>query len=65
MRNQASDYRFLNQLEYNFWTNQIEEIAVIFTRPSMEISTKTHLLELSTVIHVVKNQINASRQVTA
>ena len=36
---------------------QKEEYCIIFTRPSMEISTKTHLLELSTMIHVVRNQI--------
>ena len=36
---------------------QQEEYWIFFTRPSMEISTKTHLLELSTMIHVVRNQI--------
>ena len=38
-----------------------EEYWIFFTRPSMKISmkisTKTHLLELSTMIHVVGNQI--------
>ena len=29
----------------------------IFTRPTIEIRTKTHLLEFSTVTHVVKNKI--------
>ena len=37
--------------------NKTRRTVAILTRPSMEISTKTHLLELSTVIHVVKNQI--------
>ena len=30
---------------------------IFFTRPSKEISTKMHLLELSTMIHVVRKQI--------
>ena len=30
---------------------------MFFSRPSMENSTKTHLFELSTTIHVVRNQI--------
>ena len=34
-----------------------EEYYIFFTRPSMEVSTKMHLLELSTMIYVVRNQI--------
>ena len=34
-----------------------EEYQIFFTRPSMEISLKMHLLELSTLIHVVRKQI--------
>ena len=34
-----------------------EEYQVFFTRPRREISTKTHLLELSTMINVVRNPI--------
>ena len=33
-----------------------------FTRPSFEISTKTHLLEFSTVTHIVKIQINILKE---
>ena len=44
------------RISVKFTTKQ-EEQWLFFTRLSMEISTKTHLLELSTVIHVVKNQI--------
>ena len=29
-----------------------EEYYIFFTRPSIEINTKTHLLEFSTVTHV-------------
>ena len=32
-------------------------ILILFTQSSMEISTKMHLLELSTMIHVVRKQI--------
>ena len=45
---------FLGQ-QFNF---KQEEYCLFFTQPSIEISTKTHLLELSTVTPVVKNQIN-------
>ena len=31
-----------------------EEYEIFFTRPSMEINTNMHLLELSTMIHVRK-----------
>ena len=30
---------------------------IFFTRPSMEISTKMHFLELSTMIHVVTDRL--------
>ena len=37
--------------------NKQEEYYILYTRPSMEISPKTHLHELSTMIHVVRKQI--------
>ena len=36
---------------------QQEEYYIFFTRPNMEINTKMHWLELSTMIHVVRKQI--------
>ena len=36
----------------------LREYWLFFTRPSIEISTKTHLCEFPAVTHVVKNQIN-------
>ena len=36
---------------------QTNKNNIFITRPSMEISTKTHLAELSTMVHVVRNQI--------
>ena len=35
-----------------------EEYWTFFTRPSMEISTKTHLLELSTMIMLLETRSN-------
>ena len=45
--------------ENNFTIRLIikKNIRIFFTRPSKEISTKTHLLELSSMIHVVRKQI--------
>ena len=35
-----------------------EEYYIFFTRPNMEINTKMHWLELSTMIHVVRKQFS-------
>ena len=52
----ADHYLLIIIKEINLWMNK-KNSAFSLLRPSIEISTKTHLLELSTVTHVVKNQI--------